>query len=309
MQWKEKDLLENLVFKYKLNTMNKIFITQLLLLLFTNVFTQNNVNTVQPKIMVIPYVKEGQDIRTILEADFNKRTAVSEVKKAFDSRGFTTVDFVSKLKAAKDNQIMTSDNQTDLKTQIVEMSGCDIYVEVEIEPNISSSGNSVNLILQAFEASTGNSLSNENCRSNKFYTNDFAVLSSKAVESCIEPFLNTMQIKFTDIVNNGKSVIVDFSFAQGSPYSMSSEMGADGLPFSDILEEWVANNSVKNNYHIQGTTDKKMIFDDIHIPLKDANGKNYNSTKYALDIFKFLKSLGLNPSKIIKSNTIYITIK
>lgn len=289
--------------------MKKIFIILLLFTISKSAFTQATVNTVQPKIMVIPYVKEGEDIRTVLEADFNKRTAISEVKKAFDARGFTTVDFVGKLKAAKDNQIMTSDNQTDLKTQIIEMSGCDVYVEVEIEPNMSSSGNSINLILQAFEASTGNSLSNENCRSNKFYTNDMAVLASKAAEKCIEPFLNTMQIKFTDIVNNGKSVLVDFSFAQSSGYTMESEFGSDGLPFSDVLEEWVSNNSVKNNYHVQGTTNLKMIFDDIRIPLKDKSGKNYNSNKYALDIFKFLKSLGLSPSKIIKSNTIYITIK
>ena len=116
----------------------------------TIAFTQ--VNTVQPKIMVIPYTKEGEDLRTILEEDINKRIAITKVKEAFDNRGFTTVDFVAKLKAAKDNQIFTSDNQTDIKTQIIEMSGCDVYVEVEIEPNMSSSGNSINLILQAFEA-------------------------------------------------------------------------------------------------------------------------------------------------------------
>ncbi|MBK9354905.1 MAG: hypothetical protein IPN09_13340 [Bacteroidetes bacterium] len=51
-----------------------------------------------------------------------------------------------------------------------------------------------------------------------------------------------------------------------------------------------------------------MIFDDIRIPLKDTTGKNYNSTKYALEIFKFLKTLGLSSGKQIKSNTIYITI-
>jgi len=274
----------------------------------TIAFTQT-VNTVQPKIMVIPYVKEGEDLRTILEQDINKRIALTKIKESFDNRGFTTVDFVAKLKAAKDNQIFTSDNQTDIKTQIIEMSGCDIYVQAEIDPQQSSSGNSINLVLTAFEASTGNSLSNKVCFSGKFYTDDYAKLTTKAVESCGEEFLNTMQIKFTDVVNNGKSVIVDFSFAQNSQYSMSSEIGSDGLPFSDVLEEWVANNSVKNNYHIQGTTNLKMIFDDIRIPLKDTTGKNYSSTKFALDIFKFLKSLGLSPAKEIKSNTIYITIK
>ena len=54
---------------------------------------------VQPKIMVIPFTKEGEDIRTILEDDINKRIAITKIKEAFDERGFTTVDFTAKLKA------------------------------------------------------------------------------------------------------------------------------------------------------------------------------------------------------------------
>ena len=36
--------------------------------------------------------------------------------------------------------------------------------------------------------------------SNKFYTDDIGKLATKAIESCAEDFLNTMQMKFTDIV-------------------------------------------------------------------------------------------------------------
>lgn len=266
------------------------------------------VNTVQPKIMVIPYVKTGEDLRTILEQDVNRRIALTKIKEGFDSRGFTTVDFVAKLKAAKDNQVFTSENQTDIKTQIIEMSGCDIYVVAEVDAQQGSTGSSVNLVLSGYEASTGNSLSNKVGTSGKFYTDDFAKLSSKAVESCIGEFLNTMNAKFTDVVNNGKSVLVDISFADGSATNMETPVGTDQLPLSDALEEWFGKNSMKNNYHIQGTTKVKMILDDIRIPLKDANGNNFSSNKYALELFKHLRTLQLTPSKQIKGNTIYITI-
>ena len=53
-----------------------------------------------------------------------------------------------------------------------------------------------------------------------------------------------------------------------------------------------------------------MIFDDVRIPLKDqATGNNYNPNKFALELFKFFKGLGLQPAKDIKSSTIYLTIK
>lgn len=68
---------------------------------FSSAFAQDpvsapSVQTVQPKIMVIPYTKEGEDIRTILESDVNKRIVLTKIKEAFDSRGFTTVDFTEK---------------------------------------------------------------------------------------------------------------------------------------------------------------------------------------------------------------------
>ncbi|KAA6334937.1 hypothetical protein EZS27_016787 [termite gut metagenome] len=276
-----------------------------------NVTTNNGgQTTVQPKIMVIPYTKEGEDLRTILENDENKRIAITKIKEGFDNRGFTTVDFVAKLKAAKDNNVFTSDNQADIKTQIIEMSGADVYVQAEVIAEKSQSGSSVKLILTAYEISTGNSLSNKVGESGRFYTDDFNKLASKAVESCVEDFLNVMQIKFTDIVNNGKSIMVDISFDASSQYQMSSEVGTDQLPLSDQIELWMEANAFKNNYHIQGTTDIRMIFDDVRIPLKDQlTGNNYNPNKFGLELFKFFRGLGLQISRDIKSNTILITIK
>jgi hypothetical protein len=270
----------------------------------------SKVVVVQPKIIVIPFTKEGEDIRTILEEDVNRRIAITKIKEGFDSRGFTTVDFVAKLKAAKDNRVFTSDNQTDIKSQIIELSGADVYVQAEVSTLKSPTGNSVTLVLSGYEASTGNSLANKVGESSKFYTDDMGKLAAKAVENCVQSFLNTMQDKFSEIVNNGKSVVVDISFDAGSEYKMSTEIGTDKLPLSDQLELWMEKNAYKNNYHIQGTTDVKMIFDDVRIPLKDmSSGNNYNPNKFALELFKYFKSLGMQTTKDVKNNTIYITIK
>lgn len=272
--------------------------------------TVAQVATVQPKIMVIPYVKQGEDLRTVLENDVNKRIALTKIKEAFDNRGFTTVDFTAKLKAANANAVMMEDSQSDLKTMLIQQSGADIYVEAEIDVQQSSSGNSVKMIVTGYECSTGNSLANKVGESGKFYTDDIGKLASKAIESCAEDFLNTMQNKFSDIVENGKSIIVNFAFDEGSSLLMSSEVGSQGLQLSDELEIWMEEHAYKNNYHIQGTTDRQMIFDDVRIPLKDpASGNNYNPNKFALEIFKFMRGLGIQIQRDIKGNTIYITIK
>lgn len=265
--------------------------------------------TVQPKIMVVPFTKEGEDIRTVLEEDVNKRIVLTKIKEAFDSRGFTTVDFFGKMKSLSGVNGLAMDSQTDLKTMIIQQSGADIYVDAETDVLLSGSGNSVKVIITAYDISTGNSLSNKVGESGKFYTDDIGKLASKAIESQADDFLNIMQAKFNDIVLNGRSINVSIGFAQTSQYAMSSEIGEDGLTLSDELESWMSENAYKNNYHIQGTTDKQMIFDDVRIPLKDKDGNNYNINKFGLEFMKFTRKLGLQISRDIKNNTLVITIK
>lgn len=265
--------------------------------------------TVQPRIMVVPYVKQGEDIRTVLEADVNKRIVMAKIREAFDTRGFTTVDFIARLKALSTTSGLSMDNQADLKSMIVQQSGADVYVDAEMDVLLSSSGNSVKVIVTAYDVSTGNSLSNKIGDSGKFYTDDIGRLASKAIESCADEFLNTMQTKFNDIVQNGRSVSVTIGFDAASALSMSSEIGNDGLTLADEIELWMSENAYKNNYHVQGTTDKQMIFDDVRIPLKDKNGNNYNINKFGLEFLKFARKHGLKIQRDISNNSLVITIK
>ena len=232
-----------------------------------------------------------------------------KVKEAFDSRGFTTVDFAAKLKSLSRTEGLTTDSQSDLKSMIIQQSGADIYVETEMDILLSSSGNSVKIILTAYDISTGVSISNKVGESGKFYTDDIGKLGSKAVEKIADEFLDIMQVKFTDIVNNGRSISVEFGFDSASALSMSTEIGNEGLTLADQLELWMSEHAYKNNYHIQGTTDKKMIFDDVKIPLKDDNGNNYNINKFGLEFLRFARSLGLQITRNIANNTLVITFK
>lgn len=289
--------------------MKKIILT---LIMFVGLLASANAQqtvTVQPKIMVVPFVKEGEDIRNVLENDVNKRIVLTKIKEAFDSRGFTTVDFLGRLKALSKANGLAMDNQSDLKTMIIQQSGADIYVDAEIDVVLSGSGNGVKVIMTAYDISTGNSLANKVGDSGKFYTDDIGRLASKAVEGQADAFLNVMQTKFNDIVTNGRSINVTIGFAQTSQYSMSSEVGANGFALSDEIEMWMSENAYKGNYHIQGTTEKQMIFDDVRIPLKDDNGNNYNINKFGLKFMIFARKMGLQIGRDISNNTLIITIK
>ena len=268
---------------------------------------------VQPKIMVIPYTKEGEDIRTILEKDENKRIVLTKIKEAFDERGVTTIDFVAKLKAMESGNVFNYDNKQDVKSQIIDMSGADIYVESEIiclQQLINGKTESrVKIVITAYEAATGASLANKIGESGAFYTKDIGKLGIKAISSCADDFLRVMQTKFSDISENGRSLMLQIGFDENSSYTMESEVGSQGYLLQDEIELWVESHSYNGNYHLQGVSPLKMIFDDIKLRLTDEAGNKFSTSRFGMEMLKFFRSLNLQVSRSYRGSTLYITIK
>lgn len=288
-------------------------IKKLLLSFLLMIVAMTTYAVVQPKIMVIPYTKEGEDIRTVIQDDQDKRVILTKIKEAFDKRGVSTVDFLAKLKSIESGNIMHSENKQDVKTEIIDMSGADIYVEAEMAVlRGSSNGQSsarVKIIITAYDASTGSSLANTIGESGTFYTDDIAKLGMKAIENCADNFLNMVQEKFTTMAEEGKSVMLQIGFDENASLSMESEVGTDGLALQDAIELWIEEHSYQGNYHMQGVSKNKMVVDDIKLPHTQDSGVNYTSSKFSMDLFKFFRSLGISVTRSVRGNTILVTIK
>ena len=286
--------------------MNKLLLTFIFSFFCQLTWCQNVVQT-QPKIMVIPYVTEGVDIRKTIEGDPNIRLVMSKIREAFDRRNYTTVDFESRLKAQSANNALAQNAQKDLKSMIIQGSGADIYVEAEYILNESASGNSVKIIMKACDVSTGAALANKDAFSGQFYTNDIGRLAGAAVEKVSDEFLSVIQSKFDDIVANGRSIAVDFTVDSASTITLQQEF--NGTELADLITDWMASHSYQNNYHVQGSTEMELIFDDVRIPLKDSNGRNYNIQMFDRELRQYLRQLGLKVSHTTKNNTLVITFK
>lgn len=287
--------------------------SKLLLLITTLIYALSAVGqgNASRRIMVIPFTKDGEDIRTVLDNNVNLRIATTAVKAHFDEKGYTTVDFVGRLKAAHDNQIFTSDNQADIKSKLIELSGCDIYVVVDVDArrDAASGSASVNAILTAYDVSTGNSLANKVGSSGRFITSDMGKLTAKAVNVCADGFVDMMSRKFDEMATSGKSLFVDFTFADGSDANMTMPIERyNKMPLSELLENWLAKNSLNGAYHIQGITKLRLIADDVRIPVRKSDGKGYSTNEFATELCKFIGTTGLQAGKEVRASTIYITI-
>lgn len=269
----------------------------------------------QPSIMVIPYVKQGEDLRTILEADANKRVVLTKIKEAFDAKGCSTIDFVAKLKAIESGNVFNMDNQSDIKSQIIDMSGADIYVEAEIlcsQKSVSGQQkpeSNVKIVITAYDAATGMSLSNKIGESGVFYTDDISRLAVKAIEKCADEFLHVMQEKFTEAKQNGNSVMIQIGVNEYSEINLGAKIGTQSMRLQDEIILWIEEHAYNGAYHLQGVTSTKMIIDNMKIPpMNPLTGGAYSINRFEMDLYKFLTSLGLDCTSDTRGNTIYITI-
>jgi hypothetical protein len=193
-----------------------LLITALSKALFAqNAGTVSNSNVSQLKIMVIPYAKNGEDLRTKLASNTNLRDVIAKIKDEFDKKGFSVQDFEATLKDAGDKQIFKSTAQPDIKNTFITYSGVDIYVEVEISILTTGKGTTAKVLLNAYDASaSGNVLTSITCNSRERYNTDIATLVNVAVSipvppmnftdddnrsklPCLDDFMNALQAKLT----------------------------------------------------------------------------------------------------------------
>jgi hypothetical protein len=264
-------------------------------------------NTIQPKIMVIPFTKSGEEMLESFESNQLQRLVISRVKTGFETRNFPTVDFVSSIKMINNDNVMEIENQTSIKQQLIEISSADIYVEVETTINRSSGGNSVTIILSAYDAYTSMTMSNETGVSDKFYTESFEKLALKKADEMMDNFLNSMKSRFEDIKENGKSIFLNIGIKEGTDKDMDYTI-ENGESLSEKIESWVEKNAFKGIYHIQGVTKTKMIFNEIRIPVKNLEGNNYKTSQFVSSFRKYLASIGIDTERDIQGNRIFISV-
>lgn len=290
----------------------RITILFLTFLLGIGVSAQTETVLIEPTVMVIPFTKEGEQMRTVLEAEdqTHLRVTMSKVKEAFDEVGIKTVDFRAALRQYENTKRIEINQQSSIKQEVISLSGADIYIETEAQIVQTKRGNSVTVILNAYDAFSGHSLANSLGHSPKFYTENYEKLSEKALATFLDDFVDLAKKAFYETVNTGRSVIVDIGIAEGADLDMDSEVGKTGDLLSDLIEAWFDENAYQGYFHVQGVTATKMILNEVKIPMRDpATEKNYRPSKFATKFRKYLSSLGIESTRDVQGTKLFFTIE
>lgn len=263
-----------------------------------------------PSIMVVPYKKEDESYQSILQNDFDRRMAVSKVQDGFNQLGVTTVDFEGRLNAMWRSMDFNANTADSDEKSLLMNSDADVYVIVDIQKDISSTeGSRVSLNMKAYETASGNILASRQEWTNRFRTTELDRLCVYAVEGQLKGFLDDIALNFARTIGDGTSVVLHIAKGPQSKLDLNSQVGPQKYILSSLIRRWVRANAQDGRFHLRGLVPEAMIFDDIKIPSKDADGLPMNAAQFGDNLLFYLNSeVGVPCEMKLDGKTIYITL-
>lgn len=284
-----------------------------------------DVLTVQPSIMALPRTNQGEDLRTIMDNQPEVRVAISKVKQVFDERSYTTKDFETTLRAVTRTETVTKETQTEFKNRIFRNIPADIVVEIDvIFDEIISNGRKnykVTLILEANVTDNGNSMASITMDSGfKSFDDRISLITSamrkktskdhdKPNKPLLDVFMETINGKWTEMRENGKSVKMEFGLSPDAEISMDDDVPSKKEKLKYVIEDWLEENAYHNYYVAPSVTSTKLMVEDYRYPVRDPrNCTNMTPRKVERQLDRFFDKIDI-PVKFDNSRgTIYITI-
>lgn len=274
----------------------------------------------KPTIMVIPadawcasngYVLsyEAQGVKTdvpdykkALQNDINLFNVITKISELMAERGFPLKDFSSTIKSIEqssaENQMLTSSTsgaslaETPYE-QLGNMAKADIMVELLWTINVVGPKRSVTYTLSGKDAYTNNVIASTTGTGAPSLAAEIPVLLEEAVLNKMDNFTSQLQEHFDDLLTNGREVNVEvLVFNNGSGKNLETEFSGEML--SDIIDEWMYNNTQEHRYNISVATENRMLLERVRIPLYRDNGMPMDTRSFANNLRRFLRAAPYN---------------
>lgn len=290
--------------------MKKIFLTTLTLLSLTiGVWGQAK----KPTIMVVPsdawcningytqtFDNQGKtvvvpDYKRALQENTDLLAVISKINEMMTERGFPLKNLESALKTLESNaaeDAMTTSKSGAEQSQspvdkLKQVAKADIimqltWTEVKRGPELA-----VDFNLQGLDAYTDKQIAAASGKGPSRMSSTAPDLLREAVLAQIDGFNIQLQTHFDDMFANGREIILRITKFDSFDGDLESEYGGEEL--GALIETWVNDNTVNHRFNTTDATENMMLFEQVRIPLFDANNKPIDARGWAKGLQKYLK--------------------
>jgi hypothetical protein len=235
------------------------------------------------------------DYKKALQEYANLILVISKINELMADRGFPLKNLESILKSlenqsAEDALLMSSEgaeiNENPID-KLKKVAKADIIIQMTYTIKSVGPKNTVTFNLQGIDSYTNKQIAGSSGTGAPSFTAEIPVLLAEAVVANIDLYNVQLQNHFDDMFENGREVILRVLTWNNWAHNLESEdFGGDML--SNIIENWVHENTVKNRFSTLDATENMMVFEQVRIPLFNEKGQATDTRRWAFNLKKYL---------------------
>jgi len=268
----------------------------------------------KPRLMVVPsdiwckehgYVMKfnNQGTEEVIP-DYNKAvssnrdlmTVISKINILMADRGFPLQDLSQTVKSIQNTQAENSVLRTKTSgskllesplDQLRRRAKADIILEIDWGVNETGPKRSITYNLRGLDAYTNTQIAGAEGTGTPSFSAELPVLLEEAVQNNMDNFSAQLQAHFDDMMTNGREVTIELQVPDnGKGLDFEKEYG--GKELTEILDDWMAENTVQHRFNKSDATENRILFDQVRIPLYKTNGMAMDTEAFARQLRNFL---------------------
>ena len=238
------------------------------------------------------------DYETAIQKDMDLFNVITKIGELMSDQGFPLKDLSQTVKSIK--QSAAEDEMTTSRTggstlaetpldRLLNRAKADILIELAWKVNTVGPKHSITYTLRGLDAYTNKQIAAARGTGSPAFSAELPVLLEEAVVEKMDGFVSQLQAHFDDLMENGREVDIDVRiFDNGSGLSFEEEYNGEEL--TDIIDNWMAENTVNHRYNLSDATDMVMRFEQVRIPLYRQNGRPMDTRQFVVELRKYLSA-------------------
>ncbi|GAA4233320.1 hypothetical protein GCM10022291_10020 [Postechiella marina] len=247
------------------------------------------------------------DYQKAFQQDTDVLLVISQINGMMADRGFPLKNMESAIKtlksnSAEDNMRSSKDSGSAVTESPIDalkkIAKADIIMQLTWVVNKTGPKKSITFNLQGLDAYTDKQIATAAGTGAPSFSAETPVLLSEAVLAHMDKFTERLQTHFDDMFENGREIIVRIQKWDDWDGDLESEF--DGEVLSFIIEDWLADNTVKGRFSTTDMTESMALFEQVRIPLYNDKNRAIDARRYTYELSKFLKNAPYNiPNKLV----------
>lgn len=258
---------------------------------------------------VMGTIKTFPDYKAAVQNDTELLMVLGKINTLMADRGFPLKNLESVLKTLETESaevsMLTSKSGNDLAESPIDVlkrtANADIIIQITYVVNQIGPKKSITFMLQGLDAYTNKQIAGAQGTGQPSLATELTVLLEEAVISYIDDFNSRLQDHFNDLFANGREVAMQVRVFNGAQFDLEEEFDWKGekLECGEIIEDWVAANTVQGRYNLSDYSENRMIFEQVRIPLFDDRDRAMDTRRWVRDLRSMLTGAPFNtPVKI-----------